>query len=575
MDDVPDTELFSAYLDGELTANEQVRVEQILAISPEARQLLEELRALGSTLQGVPQEKLDEDLSLRVMEVAEQRMLLPDRLSNDAGNKPSAGRAAEFLNLPEADSTHGPGIPWREISWRGMFSKRALIWSSVVVATAIIISFTSPPPPKPNHDLAKLDKEPAATAPAAFGENKSSTSDGSWAAPAGSPRKPRTDDLLAKGEIRKAADAEDRKAKTEVDGLRRNEKEKKAVPSGESSDESFAEAKPAQATVPSPPAVVMSKAPAKAEPLAMEAHGPASAGKHVPKDADIADNSALRSKHGSKDANTADLGVAKSSETAQLMNGTGFFSANGNSTSTGAVAASNFQGGQAMPNRFAGRKAPAATVVRINISALANQNRVFENLLAYQGLGIDQNQQQAVSQFENGKRGGDRNLQQQLPEGLMQKPAETSKKQEIQSNFAANSRPVTYEFDASPEQLAILIKQLGERPDSFSISEIEVAASASQTMNSSARNDKYQANKSNDGIGGGTLANRPDSQRQAKSDAAGGATVAREENAQSQAASPTTATKQHVVFVLRVVDRVVPAAGRASQLPAATAPAKQ
>ena len=28
MNDVPDTELFSAYLDGELTADEQVRVEQ-------------------------------------------------------------------------------------------------------------------------------------------------------------------------------------------------------------------------------------------------------------------------------------------------------------------------------------------------------------------------------------------------------------------------------------------------------------------------------------------------------------------------------------------------------------------
>lgn len=43
MNNVPDTELFSAYLDGELTADEQVRVEQILAASPEARLLLEEL----------------------------------------------------------------------------------------------------------------------------------------------------------------------------------------------------------------------------------------------------------------------------------------------------------------------------------------------------------------------------------------------------------------------------------------------------------------------------------------------------------------------------------------------------
>ena len=85
MNDVPDTELFSAYLDGELTADEQVRVEQILATSPEARQLFEELRALGSTLQGLPQEKLDEDLSARVLEVAERRMLLPDDCPTMAG----------------------------------------------------------------------------------------------------------------------------------------------------------------------------------------------------------------------------------------------------------------------------------------------------------------------------------------------------------------------------------------------------------------------------------------------------------------------------------------------------------
>ena len=79
MNHVPDTELFSAYLDGELTADEQVRVEQILATSPEARQLLEELRALGGRLQSLPQQRLGEDLSARVLEVAERRMLLPDR----------------------------------------------------------------------------------------------------------------------------------------------------------------------------------------------------------------------------------------------------------------------------------------------------------------------------------------------------------------------------------------------------------------------------------------------------------------------------------------------------------------
>ena len=157
---VPDTELFSAYLDGELTAAEQVRVEQMLATSPEARQLLEELRALESTLQGLPLEKLDEDISARVLEVAERRMLLPaPPAEHGAGNKPSAGRAAEALETPDEVPIGWLGVPWREISWRGMFSRRALIWSGLIVATAVIIFFTSPPPQNPNVQQARLDEQ--------------------------------------------------------------------------------------------------------------------------------------------------------------------------------------------------------------------------------------------------------------------------------------------------------------------------------------------------------------------------------------------------------------------------------
>ena len=57
------------YLDGELTAEEQVRAEQILASSAEARQLLEERYALGRHTAKSPwQEKLDEDLGPRVLQ---------------------------------------------------------------------------------------------------------------------------------------------------------------------------------------------------------------------------------------------------------------------------------------------------------------------------------------------------------------------------------------------------------------------------------------------------------------------------------------------------------------------------
>ena len=45
MNDLPQNELLSAYLDGELTAAEQADVERLLAANPAARQLLDELPA--------------------------------------------------------------------------------------------------------------------------------------------------------------------------------------------------------------------------------------------------------------------------------------------------------------------------------------------------------------------------------------------------------------------------------------------------------------------------------------------------------------------------------------------------
>ena len=50
MSDETNHELLSAYLDGELTADERQRVEQLLAESAECRQVYDELRALRTSL---------------------------------------------------------------------------------------------------------------------------------------------------------------------------------------------------------------------------------------------------------------------------------------------------------------------------------------------------------------------------------------------------------------------------------------------------------------------------------------------------------------------------------------------
>ncbi len=75
MKDLPEYELLSAYLDGELTARERARVEQLLAGDPAARQQFDELRALSNTLHALPLNRVNEDLSARVLRQAERRML--------------------------------------------------------------------------------------------------------------------------------------------------------------------------------------------------------------------------------------------------------------------------------------------------------------------------------------------------------------------------------------------------------------------------------------------------------------------------------------------------------------------
>ncbi len=119
MKSVPDSELLSAYLDGELTADELALVEKMLAASPDARQLMEELRALSGTLQSLPRYELGEDLSEQVLRRAERQILTTPR-------RPVADAASQ--------------ASWR----RRLFSPRVLAWSGIAVAVAVWMMVTEP-----------------------------------------------------------------------------------------------------------------------------------------------------------------------------------------------------------------------------------------------------------------------------------------------------------------------------------------------------------------------------------------------------------------------------------------------
>jgi hypothetical protein len=119
MKDVPENELLSAYLDGELTAAERAEVEHFLARSPDARQLVEEFRALGSTLQSLPQSKLGEDLGQQVLRIAQRRMFTQSAAPGEL-SRPAVMLPAAIL--------------------RWVLNPQAWVWSSLAVAIGVMLT---------------------------------------------------------------------------------------------------------------------------------------------------------------------------------------------------------------------------------------------------------------------------------------------------------------------------------------------------------------------------------------------------------------------------------------------------
>jgi anti-sigma factor RsiW len=74
---LPNDELLSAYLDGEVTAGERELVERALREIPAVRQSLEELRRLQDGVRSLPRYHLEPDFCQGVLRQAERAMLSP------------------------------------------------------------------------------------------------------------------------------------------------------------------------------------------------------------------------------------------------------------------------------------------------------------------------------------------------------------------------------------------------------------------------------------------------------------------------------------------------------------------
>ncbi len=153
-----DQELLSAYLDGELTADEQTRVELLLAENQAYRQMYDELRALRTNFEGLPRYRLQHDLSGQVLRQAEQAMLkgtalrgsapaqtgpLPElkngKSAHDQRAQLEPGQAAG-ANRDDARD-HGALEPLRLRFPRGW---RPWLWPAVALAAAILVMVFNP-----------------------------------------------------------------------------------------------------------------------------------------------------------------------------------------------------------------------------------------------------------------------------------------------------------------------------------------------------------------------------------------------------------------------------------------------
>ncbi len=167
MNDPLQDERISAYLDGEMTAQERAEFERLLADDPERRQLLDELRVLSSTLGGLPKQTLDNSFSQQVLRKAERVVLTQSAPEKQHGkphedglleDTPADGVVAEKEHAPQVER---PGEP----VWPIGYSRRGWAWASLAVAAALVLMITlqrDPVTQLAKNQLAKTMEQPPA-----------------------------------------------------------------------------------------------------------------------------------------------------------------------------------------------------------------------------------------------------------------------------------------------------------------------------------------------------------------------------------------------------------------------------
>ena len=169
MSDIHHEELISAYLDGELDAENAAEAERLLKNDAACRRLFDELGALRTEIQSLPRHRLDEGFRARVLRQAEIEMLTISAAgyecngAADCQTSPKSDARADASPLssapPSRAVTPSQGVASFEAAARSELGSppvpyarwRAPIWIALAAAASIVVMISLPGSPDLGH----------------------------------------------------------------------------------------------------------------------------------------------------------------------------------------------------------------------------------------------------------------------------------------------------------------------------------------------------------------------------------------------------------------------------------------
>lgn len=132
-----ENEQLSAYVDGQLDAQEQAQIEQLLDESPEARRTVEQIRRLRRLMSDMPRIAVGEDIAGAAIAEAERQILSSSTKRSSDDQIVDKTESGESATKPSVKSDPTPAS--RSVFQR-LLTRRGLAWACLVIGVAVTIS---------------------------------------------------------------------------------------------------------------------------------------------------------------------------------------------------------------------------------------------------------------------------------------------------------------------------------------------------------------------------------------------------------------------------------------------------